>query len=178
MPCFSVHLDAIKRNLTILAKTYIFPPEEEDAEPEDDLEERLEDVFAITCAELMRLRFQPQFFSSKDVEEEFWQEVHKPLDDLATMLTIFEEADEEEGELQGPSFEFCQDEVLPTRDMQRKLWEQYLHNRAPGSGADVSQFGTDGSVQILPHSAVRILGDMLDEIKSIIRDIETVSNST
>lgn len=65
---------------------------------------------------------------------------------------------------------------LPVRDLQRKPWEQYLHDRAPGIGVDLSAQGNGGSVQMFPMAAVRIVRSMVDQNRTIIAGIESVSS--
>ena len=66
------------------------------------------------------------------------------------------------------------EDLMPARDISRTTWEQYLHNRAPGLNVDLSELGSDGSIQILPMSALRLLHSLKEANESIIRGIEAV----
>ena len=65
---------------------------------------------------------------------------------------------------------------MPSRNEWRKPWEQFLHNRAPGAGINLSDMGSDGSIQILPMGALRLLHGMKEAHASIIRGIEAVGS--
>ncbi len=139
----------------------------------------LELCMTATRKELLRLQQEPELFPSKDVEERFWREVQKRCGRMVERAIPAIEARDEARELLRESIaDYWQDLVLPTGDVQRKPWEQFLHNGAPGSGADVSRFGEDGSVQILPMAASRIMIAMLVEYYSIAQALDAVSFST
>ena len=161
-------LEAIKHNLHMAGRQCLFE--------EDVRSEHLEAYMRATNAEILRLHQYPELFPSKDIEEDFWRDIHYVCDDLVEKaIPNVEDHNEEEKALQAVGVEIEQDTVLPSRDAQRKPWEQFLHNRAPGGGIDVSTFGGEGSIQILPMAAIRILMATNEENKSIIRDIEAVS---
>ena len=129
-----------------------------------------------TKLELSRLQKYPELFPSKDLENNFWSDVHYMCDNLVEH--VIPDGDTREQRYRAYHFEcleYEQNEILPSRDPQRTLWQQYLHNRAPGTGIDVSTFGENGSVQILPMAAIRILLAISDDSKAMIRDIEAVS---
>lgn len=129
-----------------------------------------------TKEELSRLQRHPELFPSKDIREEFWDAVERMLNHWVESVIPEQEArDQAHGTLQSAMVEYQEDMRTPRRDMRRKPWEQFLHNRAPGAEADLSEFAEEGSVQIIPMAAARILMMALDEHKAIIRDIEAVS---
>ena len=131
-----------------------------------------------TKEELLRLQQSPELFPSREVEEDFWGEVQECYDLIVDRSIPARKAHREGIRLlREDVVDYWQTLMLPTRDAQRKPWEQFLHNGAPGSGADLSRFVNDGSIQILPMAASRIMLAMLIEHKSIIRDIGEVSLS-
>lgn len=46
---------------------------------------------------------------------------------------------------------------------------------APGIKVDLSDQGNEGSIQVFPMAAVRIVVGMMEETRAIIADIENVS---
>ena len=154
-----------------MAKLYYFFGADEEA---DDLDL----CMTSTRKELLRLQQEPELFASKAVEEDFWCEVEKCCKLMVERSIPAIEARDEAMKLFRESVaEHWQDFVLPARDEQRKPWEQFLHNGAPGSGADVSQHGEDGSIQILPMAASRIMIAMLVEYNTIVQALDAVSFS-
>ncbi len=140
----------------------------------DDLE-FVDEHMATTEVELSRLRKHPELFPSKDIEKEFWQDVYTLSNKLEKGLRNLASHTEEHEAFYTTAAQTGKDEILPTRDHQRKPWEQFLHNRAPGSGLDLSEMSSEGSIQVLPMAAVRIALAMNLETKEIIRGIEAVS---
>jgi len=145
-------------------------------EMEEDEYEVLKHSMMATKDELSRLQKHPEVFPSKDVEEEFWQEVYDMCDGIAEHIIPSLQVREQETEIiQALGVEIEHDTFLPVRDLQRKPWEQYLHNMAPGVKVDLPDHGNEGSIQIFPMAAVRIVMAMVEETRAIISDIEIVS---
>lgn len=163
---------AIQANLKWFQKIILF-----DAHEEIDTE-LLDHLLTATKIEISRLQGHSELFLSECLEEDFWEEVYDLSNDLlGVFISNLEACDTEEQEFHDVSMEMIEDLRLPARDAQRKPWEQFLHNGAPGSGADVSEFGNDGSVQILPLPGYLIMMNMNREHESIIRDIKAVSHT-
>lgn len=163
--CNSVYLEAIKHNLAIARKA---------CQLEIDTEyELIEDVIMATKTELSRLRRHPELFSSKYIREEFWHSIGFECNLSVNSVILEQEArDHAHRMLQAARVEVEEDMRTPGRDTQRKPWEQYLHNRAPGTEADLSMFAEEGCLQIIPMAAARILMVTIEEHRAIIRDIE------
>lgn len=145
----------------------------------DEEADGLDRCMTSTRKELLRLQQEPALFVSKAAEEDFWCEVEKCCKLMVERSIPAIEARDEARKLFRESVaEYWHDFVLPARDEQRKPWEQFLHNGAPGSGADVSQHGEGGSIQILPMAASRIMIAMLVEYNTLTRALDAVSLST
>ena len=128
-----------------------------------------------TEAELLRLQQHPELFPNDENREEFWRHVHSVSSALAAKGSKAALAhDNEHKALRTSIAESHQAGLLPTRDPSRHSWEQFLHNKAPGSGVDPSTMASEGSTQILPHAGYRIVLKMNDENNSIIEAIEAV----
>lgn len=137
--------------------------------------EEVEEGLQSTIVELLRLQEHPELFPSKDVEDEFWQEVHSLCAVLLEdVLPCLKEHDKDR-DLHAAAMDDENNDLLPGRDVQRKPWEQYLHNRAPGVGVDLSTYGPGGSTQVFPMPAMRIVMKYLEENRAVITDIESVS---
>ncbi len=136
----------------------------------------IEDVVLATKEELSRLQRHPELFPSKDTREEFWRNVWLTCYSSVTSVILEQETrDHAHKMFQADWVEIKEDLRTPRRDMQRKPWEQFLHNRAPGAEADLSMFSEEGSLQIIPMAACRIIMAHVQEYRAIIRDIEAVS---
>ena len=136
----------------------------------------IEDVIMATQGELSRLQRHPELFSSKDIKECFWYNVRFTCNELVKDIILGQEARDHAHEMFRAAWvEIEENRRTPRRDMQRKPWEQFLHNRAPGVEADLSMFPKEGSVQIVPMAAARILMANIEEHRAIISDIEAVS---
>ena len=57
----------------------------------------------------------------------------------------------------------------------RNPWQQYLHNKAPGSGYNPGGMKREGSTQILPMGAARLFDSHVREYKEAREQIEAVS---
>lgn len=137
----------------------------------------MKNVMTATKAELARLRKHPELFPSQSVEKDFWRDVYE-MSDVATDQVVpkAEAHDHDEDILIDARIRFERDQVLPAaQETQRKPWQKFLHNRAPGVQVDLSAVAEGGSVQILPMPALRILLATVDENRSIVDDIEAVS---
>ena len=163
--CSVTYLKAIRHNLAVVNKA---------RQLEMDAEYGLiEAVILITERELSRLQRHPELFPREDVREEFWRSIRITCSD--SVIIGQEARDRAHKILRAAWVEFKDDTSTPSKDMQRTPWEQFLHNRAPGADADLSMFPEEGSVQIIPMAAARILMANIEEHKAIIRDIEAVS---
>nr|QEL51142.1 MAT auxiliary protein 1 [Letharia aff. columbiana 'rugosa'] len=163
--CSYAYLEAIRHNLGIAKMACQL---EMDAEYE-----LIEDVIMATKSELSRLQKHPELFPSQDIREKFWHSVRLKCNESVKFVISEQEARDHAHEMfQAVSVEVEENTRTPGRDMQRTPWEQFLHNRAPGAEADLSIFAEEGSVQIIPMAAARILMATLEEHAAIIRDIE------
>jgi len=155
-------------------KTVEVPPElEEEMEP--DLEEIMLYMLGVTEEQLWRLQSHPELFPTEDIEKDFWGEVFLMCDHLVRKtLTAPKGKNKAARRLRALDVKEEQKRTIPARDIQRKPWEQFLNNKAPGSGADLSQFGEAGSIQLMPMSSVKIVMGLLDECRAAVTDIEEV----
>ncbi len=138
--------------------------------------EFIEVVIVATKKELRRLQRHPELFPNRDIREEFWHGICEACNMSMNTITSKQEArDHVHRMFEAAWLEIEEEKRAPGKDVQRKPWEQFLHNRAPGTEADLSMFPEEGSVQIIPHAAIRILVNNFDEQKAIIQEIEAVS---
>lgn len=143
---------------------------------EEDEYEMLKQCMLATMDELFHLQKHSEVFPSKDIEEEFWQEVYELCDGIVEhLIPSLQGREKEKKDIEALGVKIERDTYLPVRDLQRKPWEQYLHNMAPGVKVDLSYHGNEGSIQIFPMAAVRIVTGMMEETRAIISDIENVS---
>jgi len=104
----------------------------------EDEYEVLKRCIMATKDKLSHLQKHPEVFPSKDVAEEFWQEVYDLCDGIVKhIIPSLQDREEEIENIQALGVEIERDAYLPVRDLQRKPWEQYLHNMAPGVKVDL-----------------------------------------
>ena len=163
------HLDAIKNNILALELWAIGTL---------SLRCSIFDVIAIpTEAELVRLQEHPELFPTEKVKEDFWLYVFEVSDSIAEQW-IPEElcCQSEHAEARDLAVSSVQEELLPFGHKARKPWEQFLHNKAPGSGVDLSTLGLAlslpnerprASIQIMPTAAMRLLRAMRIDYEAI-----------
>ena len=134
------------------------------------------DLTDLTFSEISRLHMHPELFPSEVVAQGFWQDMYKisdyTLEEIIPHLKVNDKIMKKLGD-------HCAEDKLdmnfPRRNVLRKPWEQYLHDRAPGIEVDLSAQGDGGSVQIFPMAAIRIVMGMVEANKAIISDIERAS---
>lgn len=134
-------------------------------------------VIMVVKKELSRLQKHPELFPNKDIQKAFWYIVQKECNfTLNSVIPGQDVRDHELKAIQTAAIESEEDRLIPGRDRQRKPWEQFFHNRAPGTEANLSMFPEGGSLQIIPMAAARILVAHIDEHKAAVRDVEAVSS--
>ena len=136
--------------------------------------EAVEDLFSPVQNELQRLQDHPELFPGVEVMQKFWRRLDDALASITQAQLLIHERGTRHAALVSEDDKLMNAEKMPRRDVSRKPWEQYLHNRAPGVNVDLSDMGSDGSVQILPMGALRLLHTMKEANESIIRGIEAV----
>ena len=132
-------------------------------------------VIMATKEELSRLRRHPELFPDKDTREKFWGDVGKKCNKSLNFVLPKQKAREHAHKMFEATIVNTAEMRTPEKDMQRGPWEQFLHNRAPGTDANLSMFAEEGTVQIIPMAASRMLMTYVREHQAIIRDIDAVS---
>ena len=137
--------------------------------------ERVEDCLASIDDELTRLDDHPELFSSKALRHQFFGFVYQIFQDWKE---AFDEVkwmkwDDEDSVWLGNMLQ--QHHTRPESKEDRKPWQQFLHNKAPGSGFYTEEMNKGGCTQILPEAGVRISHCLSTECKEIIEELEAVS---
>lgn len=184
-----MHLRTIRTNLEQLLYLVVLLHDQGELDPAkldetgpEELEyidpEMVYQMLTATEVELTRLQRHPELSPSEGMMVGFWEDLCDLTDELLERgLLMLEDCDVDERRLFDVSVEVSEDLRLRARDADRKPWEQFLHNGAPGSGIDVSGYGNDGSVQVLPSSAMSILHAALWEYSSTVGAIEAVCHT-
>ena len=127
--------------------------------------------------ELARLQHFPDLFMSQDLKAQFWQSVYTRMKDLAHLMEHSQGLNTDEHErVMDDVQEYFEWAKLPSRQPHLSPWEQFLNNKAPGSGIDFSKEEI-GSVHVLPYAACRIMRSVKAEMAYAARMIERVSQS-
>ena len=143
----------------------------------DEGPEDIDPLFSPVCSELERLQKHPELFPSEEAEQVFWRRLKNALEKIIQIRSILCEDEKKDSEFLSDDAKEMLADILPSRSESRKPWEQFLHNRAPGAGVDLSDMGSNGSIQILPMGALRLLHGMKEANTSIIRGIEAVCSA-
>jgi len=137
-----------------------------------------ESWLATTEIELKRLQNHPELYPSISAEQDFLRDVYNVCD---IMLEKWFPTQETLDRLWEDYFKTLEDlagsVAIPNFDKERTLWQQFLHNRAPGSGADRSLVARGCSAQIIPSAGVRLIFDLLNKRKMFIREIQAVGTA-
>lgn len=176
-PCSLHFLRCIKYNLQFIAHDWMLKTDvSEDKSKDDKALEEFADCFQKTTVEYHRLNKHPELFESKEVRTAFHHDAlmiikylkHKKMPkELIEKLRI-------EVSL-AASLEF-ERSFLPSADENRKPWQQFLHNNAPGSGIDLSSLAGEGTVQVIPHAAIRLLRGYRKDMKDMAEKLKKVSS--
>jgi hypothetical protein len=138
--------------------------------------ERLSHQLLETKLELERLRKNPKLFPSESVKHAFNHDVGLIFSGVFNIHCSQDEKDIEKGKetLHQTVAEESQDPSYAPQDERRKAWQQYLHDRAPGSGLDQSVMQDGQSNQVLTHAALRVLDGWTTGYHQIYKDIKKV----
>ena len=138
----------------------------------------MESCLATTEIELKRLQDHPELYPSKSAEQDFLTRIYNLCDTMLekwfptqkTLDRLWEDYFKTLEELAGSV-------AIPNFDKERTLWQQFLHNRAPGSGADRSLVAGGCSAQIIPSAGARLIFDLVNKRKRFIREIKAVGTA-
>lgn len=122
-----------------------------------------------------RLKNHPELFPSKTIKEAFDHDICKIVDSMMDVLTLWLESEIDHENFITLCAQNTPQLPLPSQDQNRKPWQQFLHNKAPGCGIE-KPFIRDisGSTQAIPLAACRIAKAMNEELQSIFRGLESV----
>lgn len=123
------------------------------------------------------LRKNPEVFPNKIMREAFERDTNLIYESLEAMVMTSVEIDEDCENFQAS---FAGDQLvpgiwLPSQDKQRKPWQQFLHNKAPGTGIRWPFIRPLGSTQAFPLAGCRIVRAMNEELQQIYKGLESVS---
>lgn len=129
--------------------------------------------------ELERLRKHPKLFPSKVIKRAFDHDIGMIFSGIHKINCSPQEKDVEKGKqtLHKTVAQESKDPSYTSQDERRKPWQQYLHDRAPGSGLDQSVMLDGQSNQVLTHAALRVLDGWTTGYHHIYKEIKQVNNS-
>lgn len=173
-PCSIRYLRCIKFNLLAMIMAFPMNLHDKTYSPERYLDHEY--------PELERLHKHPELFPSKAIEKSFHYDVSIICDLLlnvgipkAAEVSEMREGIDEKVEQDASNIH------LPARDERRKIWQQFLHNNAPGSGIHPSHmthpYALDGMkiTQAVPTSILKIHSSLQAERDSVLKDLKIVS---
>ena len=126
--------------------------------------------------DLARLYGHPELFPSKATEKAFRDDVSSICGLLLQLVSNAEKACDLQQDIFDASEEYVNDMILPARDEHRKLWQQFLHKNAPGSGINDS-YRCEGmaSTQAIPEGALELNACLREDREAAFRDLKAVS---
>ncbi|MCJ1424801.1 hypothetical protein MMC29_002689, partial [Sticta canariensis] len=170
-PCSIRYLRCIKFNLLAMVMAFPMGFHDKTYSPERYLDHEY--------PQLERLHKHPELFPSKAIEENFHYDVSIICDLLLNVGIPKATEVSEMREGMGKMVEQHAINIhLPARDERRKIWQQFLHNNAPGSGIHPSHmthpFALGGMkiTQAVPTSILKIHSGLHRERDSILEDLK------
>jgi hypothetical protein len=132
-----------------------------------------------TEMELERLRSHPELFPSTVVKDAFDHDIGIIFSDALKYdsLELMEVREKEKHQLLNSVFQAIGGPAYPPQDKNRRPWQQYLHNGAPGAGLDQSLLKEGESNQLLTHAGLRIVESWNAEYREIYTDLKKVNLS-
>ena len=121
-----------------------------------------------------RLNRNPHLFPDDKTKETFWNEVYGfayEAGEVPVTDFLFNDADHEVCLKKGA--DFFERKLMPGKQPSRKLWEQFLHNGAPGLEVDFSAVPSL-KVQVVPLLGLRIMSKHFTEIQRGLQGIINV----
>lgn len=116
-----------------------------------------------------------ELFPSKKVKAAFNYDICKISDSMVDILTAYLDSEMEHEKFRELCAQNAPQLWLPSLDRDRKPWQQFLHNKAPGSGIEKPFIADNvGSTQAIPWAACRIVKVMNQELQSIYRELPSV----
>ena len=137
----------------------------------------LHNVLDNIAKEITRLEKHSELFPSNSIQEQFCGLVHEMYTLLERTYAVIDVSDEcQFTTIYENMLEYKYKKYWPSFDEERKPWQQFLHNKAPGSGIDGSYFQNEGSTQVVPLAGAKIRYVWQSEYMEIIRTLEEVCN--
>lgn len=138
-------------------------------------DDKFERLLAVIGDEIDRLDKNPELFPSEELRQNFFRFVHQIFQGWNAAFTKLKTAGIEHLNLIADA---VTDEEKVTRfayTAGRKPWQQFLHNRAPGSGVHAYQMNPGGSTQVIPMGLSKLLRSWRNESEKVSEKIITVS---
>ena len=123
-----------------------------DGDFEDDElnHDMVEEFLAVIGEEIDRLHEYPELFPSDDIRQQFFGFVHQILHGWNTAFDKIKAMQMKHGDIIQEAVTAEKHESRPAYTVDRKPWQQYLHNKAPGTGIRAHEMDLEGSTQVAP----------------------------
>lgn len=140
--------------------------------------DRFEALLAVIGDEIDRLDKNPELFPSEELRQNFFRFVHEIFQAWNAALTKLKTVGMEHKELIDEAVTAEEQVTRYAYTAGRKPWQQFLHNRAPGSGVHDSEMNPGGSTQIIPMGFSKLLRSWKNESVEVSKPIFGVSINT
>lgn len=134
-----------------------------------------EGLLAVIGDEIDRLDKNPELFPSEELRQNFFRFVHQIFQAWNAALTELKSAEMDHLELIDEAVTAEEQVTRYAYTAGRKPWQQFLHNRAPGSGVHAYEMNPGGSTQIIPMGFSKLLRSWKNESEEVSKKIVTVS---
>ncbi len=138
----------------------------------------IEEILAATKVELKRLKKHPELYPNKTIEQDFLRCVRRSCGGMPKVVQAHKVIKRARKDWSKFLDKYNQEKVLPNRDEHRTLWQQFLHDQAPGRGARRSAKTGEGCVYLVPEGGIRFLKAMHGECRSIVRHMQAVGRTS
>lgn len=135
----------------------------------------VEETLAVIGDEIDRLDKNPELFPSEELRQKFFRFVHQIFQAWNAAFEKLKTAQMEHMKLIDQAVAAEEQVTRYAYKVNRKPWQQFLHNTAPGSGVHAPEMNQEGSTQIIPLGLSRLLESWTDENEKAMKKIIPVS---
>lgn len=140
--------------------------------------DRFEGLLAVIGDEIDRLDKNPELFLSEELRQNFFRFVHQIFQAWNAALTELKTAGMEHMWMIDVAVTAEERVTRYAYTAGRKPWQQFLHNRGPGSGVHDREMNPGGSTQIIPIGLCKLWRSWSHESEEVSKKIVTVSINT
>ena len=173
-PCPQEFLQTLINDLLEIRATCLTHGDFEDDELDHD---ETEDCLAVIGDEIDRLDKHPELFPSEDTRQQFFHFVRQILQDWSVAFNKIKAMQMKHKDAIQEAVYAEKHRTRSAYTVNRKPWQQFLHNKAPGSGMHTREMdqNLEGSTQLLPMGGCRLFHSWAKDCYEVTKEIKAVS---